>query len=214
MVPTRKILPLSAVLRPALGEATDLFSTTCITTVGEATQFSFTPMAVNPISLGSPHVRPMGVHCTCGEPDEIKKNTHPKNIAALVREQVEEATQFSLSLKRNTTLEKVRVPGRSIPPPWRSITQIVGSHYQGPRPEPFVTVACSIHVLPFCLIASNLCSLYRLVQYMTVGVAATCGGCGRRWRPAQHAAACQCCRHYKLYRTGGGGLRILTRAPA
>ena len=22
----------------------------------------------------------MGVHCTCGEPDEIKKNTHPKYI--------------------------------------------------------------------------------------------------------------------------------------
>ena len=25
---------------------------------------------------------------TCGEPDEIKKNTHPKNITALFREQV------------------------------------------------------------------------------------------------------------------------------
>ena len=24
------------------------------------------------ISLGSPHVRPMGVHCTCGEPSEIE----------------------------------------------------------------------------------------------------------------------------------------------
>ena len=29
----------------------------------------------------------MGVHCTCGEPDEIKKNTHPKYITALVRDQ-------------------------------------------------------------------------------------------------------------------------------
>ena len=29
-------------------------------------------------------VRPMGVHRTCGEPDEIKKNTHPKNITALL----------------------------------------------------------------------------------------------------------------------------------
>ena len=38
----------------------------------------FHPMAVNPISSGSPHVRPMGR--TCGEPDEIKKNTHPKYI--------------------------------------------------------------------------------------------------------------------------------------
>ena len=40
-------------------------------------------MAVNPISSGPPHVRPMGVHRTCGEPDEIKKNAHPKNITAL-----------------------------------------------------------------------------------------------------------------------------------
>ena len=44
-------------------------------------------MGVNPISSGSPHVRPMGVHRTCGEPDEIKKNTHPKNFTALFRVQ-------------------------------------------------------------------------------------------------------------------------------
>ena len=47
--------------------------------------FNFTPMGVNPISSGSPHVRPM--RRTCGEPDEIKKNTHPKNFTALFREQ-------------------------------------------------------------------------------------------------------------------------------
>ena len=29
----------------------------------------------------------MGVHRTCGEPNEIKKNTHPNNITALFREQ-------------------------------------------------------------------------------------------------------------------------------
>ena len=29
----------------------------------------------------------MGVHRTCGEPDEIKKNTHPKNVTALFRDQ-------------------------------------------------------------------------------------------------------------------------------
>ena len=46
--------------------------------------FNFTPMAVNSISSGSPRVRPMGR--TCGEPDEIKKNTHPKNFTALFRE--------------------------------------------------------------------------------------------------------------------------------
>ena len=42
--------------------------------------FSFTPMGVNSIPFGSPRVRctPMGVHRTCGEPDEIKRNTHPK----------------------------------------------------------------------------------------------------------------------------------------
>ena len=27
----------------------------------------------------------MGVHRTCGEPDEIKKNTHPKNVTAFSR---------------------------------------------------------------------------------------------------------------------------------
>ena len=49
--------------------------------------FTFTPMAVNSISYGSPHVRPMWALSTCGEPDEIKKNTHPKQITALFRAQ-------------------------------------------------------------------------------------------------------------------------------
>ena len=39
------------------------------------------PMGVNSISSGPPHVCPMGR--TCGEPDEIKKNTHPKFITAI-----------------------------------------------------------------------------------------------------------------------------------
>ena len=43
------------------------------------------PMGVNSISFGSPHVCAMGR--TCGEPNEIKKNTHPKYITALFREQ-------------------------------------------------------------------------------------------------------------------------------
>ena len=42
------------------------------------------PWRVNSISSGSPHVRPMGR--TCGEPDEIKKNTHPEKFTALFRE--------------------------------------------------------------------------------------------------------------------------------
>ena len=46
--------------------------------------FNFTPMAVNSISFGPPHVRPLGVHRTRGGPDEIKKNARPKSITALV----------------------------------------------------------------------------------------------------------------------------------
>lgn len=42
-------------------------------------------MAVNPISFGPQHLRPMG-HA-CGEPNRIKMNTHPKNPTALFREQ-------------------------------------------------------------------------------------------------------------------------------
>ena len=42
-----------------------------------------TPMGVNPISSGSPHVRCTPMGRTCGEPDEIKTHTHPKNITAL-----------------------------------------------------------------------------------------------------------------------------------
>ena len=46
--------------------------------------FNSTPMGVNSISFGSPHVRPMWALSTCGEPDEIKKHTHPKNIPLFV----------------------------------------------------------------------------------------------------------------------------------
>ena len=35
-------------------------------------------MGVNSIPSGPPHARPMGVHRTCGEPDKIKKGTHPR----------------------------------------------------------------------------------------------------------------------------------------
>ena len=31
----------------------------------------------NPISSGSPRVRPVWMNRTCGEPDETKENTHP-----------------------------------------------------------------------------------------------------------------------------------------
>ena len=52
--------------------------------------FNFTLMAVNSISSGSPHLRPMGR--TCGEPGEIKKNTHPKYFTALFRERTASAS--------------------------------------------------------------------------------------------------------------------------
>ena len=58
--------------------------------LGEGTRpepFNYTPMAVNSISSGSPHVRCTPMGRTCGEPDEIKKNTHPKYFTALFREQ-------------------------------------------------------------------------------------------------------------------------------
>ena len=74
-----------------------------------------TPMAVNPISPGSPHVRPMGVHRTCGEADEIKKNTHPENVTALYHAEGQEEEQD------HGQRQDVRVPRRSIPPPWRAI---------------------------------------------------------------------------------------------
>ena len=44
--------------------------------------FNSTPMGVNSISLDPPRVRTMGR--TCGEPDESKKNTHPKSTTALL----------------------------------------------------------------------------------------------------------------------------------
>ena len=56
--------------------------------------FNFNPMVVNPISSGSPHVRPMGVHRTCGEPDELKRNTHPENCPALLRARHDHANNW------------------------------------------------------------------------------------------------------------------------
>ena len=68
-MPTRHVLPLLFVSRPGQLKGT------------RREPFNSTPMAVNSISSGPPHVCPMGVHRTCGEPNEIKKNTHPpKNI--------------------------------------------------------------------------------------------------------------------------------------
>ena len=44
-------------------------------------------MVDNSSSFGSLHVRPMGVHRTCGEPTEARNNTHPTNTTALLRGQ-------------------------------------------------------------------------------------------------------------------------------
>ena len=57
-------------------------------------------MGVNSISFGSPRVRSMGVHCTCGEPNEIKKHTHPKCIAALSRAQGRRGVEQTQDVRR------------------------------------------------------------------------------------------------------------------
>ena len=84
--------------------------------------FNSTPMGANSIPSGPPHVRctPMGVHRACGAwpPDEIKKNTHPKIIPALLGGQAEQPGVLQLG---DQVQERVRVVGRSISPPWRSI---------------------------------------------------------------------------------------------
>ena len=64
--------------------------------------FNSTPMGDNSISSGSPHVRCTPMGRTCGEPDEIKKNTHPKNITALFRGQA-----------LSSSAEKPTSPGRT-----------------------------------------------------------------------------------------------------
>ena len=68
------------VLYPFLGCAFDVYFADYRGVGTRREPFNSTPMAVNPISSGSPHVRPIGVHRTCGEPDEIKENTHPPEI--------------------------------------------------------------------------------------------------------------------------------------
>ena len=84
-------------------------------------------MAVNPFSSGPPHVRPIGMHRTCGEPDETKKNTHPKNITALFRLQGE-VWKGTLADADNAKVPEymvaaktVRTLSRSILPRWASI---------------------------------------------------------------------------------------------
>ena len=101
------------------------FITTPVLTVQNAYDHNSTPMGANPISSGPPHVRPMGR--TRGEPDEIKKNTHPKNITALSGDQVENEydhnqlfTQMRVPAARPFT-PQVHAASRSIPPPWGSI---------------------------------------------------------------------------------------------
>ena len=78
-------------MSPALYDGPDL-TTTTTTPPAQAVWSSMrrdplnsTPMGVNPISSDFPHVRPMGVYRTSGEPDKIKKNTRPKYITALFR---------------------------------------------------------------------------------------------------------------------------------
>ena len=46
--------------------------------------FNSTHMGANPIPSGSPHVRCTPIGRTCGEPDEIKKNTTRKTLLLLL----------------------------------------------------------------------------------------------------------------------------------
>ena len=82
-IPTRKTLPPLFMSRQAL-EMEKVIENTLILYASRAVQFH--PMGVNSISSCSAHVRSMGVHRTCGELDGIKKNTHPRNITALMRD--------------------------------------------------------------------------------------------------------------------------------
>ena len=63
--------------------------------------FDSTTMGAKSISPGSPHVRctPMRALSTCGEPDEIKKHTHPKHITAPLHAQAP-GTRTALSTSR------------------------------------------------------------------------------------------------------------------
>ena len=63
--------------------------------------FNSTPMAVNSISPGSPHVHSM--RRTCGEPDGIKKNTHHEK---------ETITALSRCQGFNTALANLLTPGK------------------------------------------------------------------------------------------------------
>ena len=78
-IPTRKTLP------PLFGGQASPSCVTCGSVRSTRREpFNSTPMAVNPIPFGSPHARTTGR--TCGEPNEIKRNTHPKNTTALCRD--------------------------------------------------------------------------------------------------------------------------------
>ena len=48
---------------------------------------------------------------TCGEPDEIKKNTHPKYFTALFREQVNHAVAFNNTMAFHVTKHGNRFNG-------------------------------------------------------------------------------------------------------
>ena len=76
--------------------------------------FNSAPMAVNSASFGAPHVRPTGF--TWGAPNGIAKITHPKTFIRSCSAQV-----CALGAARREQGAQVRVPGRLISPPWRSI---------------------------------------------------------------------------------------------
>ena len=76
------------------------------------------PMAVNSIPSGPPHARPVWAPGTCGEPNETKKNTHPKIVTPLLYDQ---DAGGLLSGNWSGDYADGPVLSRSIPPPWGSI---------------------------------------------------------------------------------------------
>ena len=154
--------------------------------------FNPTPMAVNSISSGPPHVlrAHTGVHRTCGEPDEIKKNTHPKRFTALCRREQD-----------LTSIEHGNTAG------WTPSTNPVALHWVSKR-----------EVLSFGWVFS-LISLGGQAPHVNVRpmwALSTCGEPNETELAAAHGLVCRCFpgRRQALERQAGQhqGVRGLHRA--
>ena len=90
--------------------------------------FNFAPMGVNSFAFGSPHVRPTGVHRTCGGLTKSKKNTHPEHVTALdvgravwhFPMEAVHPIHRGMVWDDNVPGNGVRIPSRLTPTPWRA----------------------------------------------------------------------------------------------